>query len=180
MTSQTWSVFSARWVINNLNLPKEYVISCIDVKIVVVNSNDRQPEENPYENHIYSRPIPGRSDLPGLRPEWFPAFHSAPTPKWRRGTVHGSPICLTLPHSHLRASGDRGGASSGESVPAPGTCHSRAGNRQHPLLSRSDGPERSPARPLSDGALGPGLRLCSVGHCSSIQGAVSGTELMNR
>src|SRR6202166_2264429 len=42
MTSQTWSVFWALWAINNLNLRKEYAISCIDVKIVCVNSNDRQ------------------------------------------------------------------------------------------------------------------------------------------
>src|ERR1700676_4040926 len=168
MTSQTWSVFGALWAINNLNLRKEYAVRYIDVKIVCVNSNDRQPEENLYENRVYNRPIPGRSDLPGLRPEWFPALHSVPTTQWRRGTVHGSPVCLTLPHSHFRASGDRWGASPGEPVRAPGACHSRAGYRQHPLLSCSDGPKRSPAGPLRHGALDSGIRPCSDGLCRSI------------
>ena len=70
-----------------------------------------------------------------------------------------------------------GGASSGESIRAPGACHSRAGYRQHPLLSCSDGPERSPAGPLRHGALGSGIRPCSGGLCRSIPGALPGTGL---
>ena len=42
------------------------------------------------------------------------------------------------------------------------------------VLSRSDGPERSPACALRDGTLGPDIRGGSISLCPSIPGAASG------
>src|SRR6185503_7673319 len=133
-----------------------------------------------HENGFRNRPISGGCDLSCFWAERISALHSASTSGWRRGAVHGCPVRLPLPDACLRASSDRGSASVGEPLRAPGACHPGAGDRQHSCISRFDGTEWTPPRPLRDGTLGLDLRRCAIGLCRTVAGAPAATGLTRR
>src|ERR1700720_6321 len=64
-----------------------------------------------YENRFRNRPISGGRDLFCFRPQRLSELHSPSPAGGHCGTVHGRPLCFTLPVGDLRVSGHRSGAS---------------------------------------------------------------------
>src|SRR5580704_17746888 len=133
--------------------------------------------EPAYENRFRSRPISGGRDLPCFRLEWLSELHAATPAGGHRGTVYGCTVRLASPVGDLRVSGNRGGNSSRQSLRAVGAGRPGAGDRQHSLLPRFDGPERASAGPLRGCTVGGDLRRCATGFCRAVPAAAAGTGL---
>src|SRR6266852_2639688 len=118
-----------------------------------------------YENRFHNRPISGGRDLSCFRPERLPELHSPSPAGGHRGTVHGRPVRLALPLGDLRVSGHRSGTAAGQPLRAVGGGRAGAGDCQHSLSPRFDGPERAPAGPLGGGTVGGALRRCETSLC---------------
>src|SRR5258708_11123369 len=166
------------WAIKNLNLPEVYAINCIDINIIDANFNGRQIQRRTcYENHFRNRPISGGCDLPCFRPERISALHSVTTSERCRGPVHGCPVRLAFPVVDLRVSGHPRCTSAGQPLRALGASCPCAGDRQHSLLPRFDGPEWASACHCRCSTVDLDLRRGAIGLCRVIPVALAGTGL---
>src|SRR5882724_4193718 len=166
------------WAIKNLNLQELYAINSIDIKIIDANFNGRQTQRRTcYEDYFHNRPIPGGCNFPCFRPERLSALHSPAPARGHRGTVHGCPLRLALPDGDLRISGRRSDTSAGQPLRTVGGGRVGAGDRQHSLLPRFDGPERASAGPLRGCTVGGDLRRCETGLFRVVPVALAATGL---
>src|SRR5258707_15410235 len=164
--------------IKNLNLQEVYVINSIEINIIDANFNGRQIQRRTcYENRFRNRPISGGCDLPCFRPERISALHSVTTSEWCRGPVHGCPLCLAFPVGDLRVSGHPRCTSAGQPLRTVGASCPCAGDRQHSLLPRIDGPEWASACHCRCSTVGLDLRRCATSLCRVVPVALAGTGL---
>src|ERR1700730_7294453 len=153
-------------VIKKPESPASIPSSTILTSIYLTPYNGADPKGEPgYENRFRNRPISDGRDLSGDGSERLPELHSHAPAGRHCWTVYRCSLCFALPVGDLRVSGYRGCTTTGQPLRALGGSSAGAGDRQHSLFPRFDGPERAAAGPLGGRTVGGDLCRCETSLC---------------